>query len=177
MEVFLRVGGSDRDDSEVPLPDGAFVCLEKVLSETLPEFCAELKRFSSIEASLVYVDPARMRQLNVEYRDQDRSTDVLSFPLWEEEGCFVPPPFEGLEEIVLGDIVVCPEVVERQATGEGRSVLSENLLVVIHGFLHLIGFDHADEREKADMWAVQNRLVDRAQKLLSHEPGCEGDPS
>lgn len=169
MEVYLRMGGSEREDSEVPLPEGVIPHLERMLSLNVVEVLPEMERFPRVEASLVYVTATEIQDLNARYRDMDRPTDVLSFPLWEEEGFFAPPSFDGVGELVLGDIVVCPEVVQRQAIEAGGSVLSENLLVVIHGFLHLIGFDHATEEERERMWALQEDILRQLLGALSRE--------
>lgn len=173
MEVFLRVGGSDREDSEVPLPERAIVCMEGLLPGVLAEILPDLQRFLRVEASLTYVGEEEMRELNAGYRDQDRPTDVLSFPLWEEEGHFCPPRFEEVGELVLGDIVVCPGVVRRQALEAGVAPLREHLLVVIHGFLHLVGFDHADEEERTRMWTLQESLLERALEGLDSDGSGE----
>ena len=174
MQVFLRVGGSDREDSEVPLPEQAIACTEELLQGVLMEILPELERFSRVEASLSYVGEDEIRELNAEYREQDQSTDVLSFPLWEEDGRFCPPSFNEVTELVLGDIVVCPDVVRRQALETGVSPLRENLLVVIHGFLHLIGFDHAEEEERTRMWVLQDSLLERALEGMASGESGEG---
>jgi probable rRNA maturation factor len=163
------MGGTEREDSEVPLPEGVIPHLERVLASKVVEILPEMERFPRVEASLVYVTEAEIQNLNAEYRDIERPTDVLSFPLWEEEGVFAPPSFKDMEEVVLGDIVVCPLVVRRQAQEAGVPVLRENLLVIIHGFLHLIGFDHAEENEKARMWKVQENILDQILTCLSED--------
>lgn len=163
------MGGSEREDSEVPLPEGAVPHLERVLSLKVVEIRPEMERFPRVEASLVYVTPEEIQNLNAKYRDMDRPTDVLSFPLWEEEGVFVPPSFEGVEELVLGDIVVCPDVVNQQAMEAGVSALRETLLVVIHGFFHLIGFDHVTDEERERMWVLQEDTLCQVLSALSSE--------
>ena len=115
--------------------------IEKVISDyieaekPLPEAAHEC------EISLTFAGEAQMAEINKEYRETDGPTDVLSFAMWEnEEGAFEPPAdWDSLEN--------------------GKSVESETVLVICHGFLHLIGFDHAEEDERADMWARQERMV------------------
>ncbi len=87
-----------------------------------------------------------MRALNREYRGQDRATDVLSFPLGET---LPDGPYAG-------DILVCLPVAEKQARRAGHSLERELLLLVIHGLLHLKGFDH--ETDAGEMLALQKRL-------------------
>ena len=104
------------------------------------------------EVSVSFVDPNSMAELNRTYRQVEGPTDVLSFPLWEEEGRFLPPPWEDLP---LGDLVVCPEEVEPLEGSRDRGML----LVVHHGFLHLLGWDHDTSEKEARMWALQDRLL------------------
>ena len=132
--------------------------IEKVISDyieaekPLPEAAQEC------EISLTCAGEAQMAEINKEYRETEGPTDVLSFAMWEnEEGAFEPPA--DWDSLPLGDIVVCPEAVAKNAAENGKSVESETVLVICHGFLHLIGFDHAEEDERADMWARQERMV------------------
>lgn len=118
------------------------------------------------EISLSLAAPAQIAEINAEYRDINEPTDVLSFPMWEgENGGFEPP--DGWETLPLGDIIVCPEVVENNALENGRSAERETALVICHGFLHLIGFDHAEEEEKEIMWMTQDGLVSDYMKCVS----------
>jgi len=87
-----------------------------------------------------------VRALNRKYRGQDRATDVLSFPLGET---LADGPYAG-------DILVCLPVAEKQARRSGHSLEKELLLLVIHGLLHLKGFDH--ETDEGEMLALQKRL-------------------
>ena len=105
-----------------------------------------------LEVSLSFRDRASMAELNRDYRGVEGPTDVLSFPLWEEEGRFLPPPWEDLP---LGDLVVCPEEVEPLEGSLDRGML----LVVHHGFLHLLGWDHDTSEKEARMWALQDRFL------------------
>jgi probable rRNA maturation factor len=97
-------------------------------------------------------------RLNDMYRHVQEPTDVLSFPLWEEEGVFAP--LASWSDLPLGDIVISPEYVRENAKRVGAGYEGELALVIIHGFLHLIGFDHdTDERER-EMWEIQEKLRD-----------------
>ena len=125
--------------------------LEK--EEALPAGCGRA------EVSLSIVAPERISDLNLRYRESDKPTDVLSFPLWEEDFIFVPP--EGWESIPLGDIVICPDKIMENASENSRSFMKELVLVLSHGLLHLIGYDHCDEDSERTMWALQDRMVDK----------------
>jgi probable rRNA maturation factor len=91
--------------------------------------------------------PAEMRRLNRRYRRQDRATDVLSFSLGERL------PGGGL---YAGDVLICLPVARRQARENGQSLERELLLLMIHGLLHLRGFDH--ESDRGGMLKLQRRL-------------------
>ncbi|MEG1602116.1 MAG: rRNA maturation RNase YbeY [Cloacibacillus sp.] len=147
-----------------------FCCNEtiKKIEEAIGEYLSENKPLPAAaeeaEISLTFVDEAQMADMNDEYRDVAGPTDVLSFPMWEnEDGNFEPPT--DWSTLTLGDIIVCPEIVKKNADEIGKSEKSETILVICHGFLHLIGFDHADEDEKNRMWLAQEALVKRVEEL------------
>ncbi|MDO9544913.1 MAG: rRNA maturation RNase YbeY [Synergistaceae bacterium] len=121
--------------------------------ENFPEECG------CAEISLSIVDPERIRELNLSYRDIDSSTDILSFPLWEEDSHFVPPP--GWECLPLGDIVICPDKISENADENNKSFTEELVLVMSHGLLHLIGYDHYDIDSERKMWMKQDRMVEQ----------------
>lgn len=96
---------------------------------------------SKAEVVVSFIGPKAMRSLNKKYRNQDKPTDVLSFSLGEEgpDGKFY-----------LGDIIICPAVAKKQARQQGHSLSREIEILVIHGFLHLIGFKHFKGIEKEE---------------------------
>ena len=108
------------------------------------------------ELSVLLVDEEAMERLHVQWMDEPGPTDVLSFPMDElrpgDEGEPSPP---GL----LGDVVLCPEVAATQALAAGHSTSEELLLLTTHGILHLLGYDHAEPEEEAEMFALQRRLL------------------
>jgi len=108
------------------------------------------------ELSIVLVDPTVMGELHEKWMDEPGPTDVLSFPMDElrpgREGEPSPP---GL----LGDIVLCPQVAEKQARTAGHSTAEETLLLTTHGILHLLGFDHAEPDEEREMFTLQRQLL------------------
>ena len=100
------------------------------------------------ELSVVLVDEPAMEQLHIQWMDEPGPTDVLSFPMDElRPGTDDAPTPAGL----LGDIVVCPQVAEAQARSAGHSVLDEIQLLTAHGLLHLCGYDHETDEERAQM--------------------------
>ena len=108
------------------------------------------------DLAILMVDEAAMEQLHVQWMDEPGPTDVLSFPMDElrpgTEDQMTPP---GL----LGDIVVCPQVAIVQAASAGHSALEEILLLVAHGMLHLLGFDHAEPAEEKEMFGIQRDIL------------------
>ena len=108
-----------------------------------------------VEISLSYVDEDEMRDLNRQWRDIDRTTDVLSF---ECDSAFDEdiPVDEVLE---LGDIILAPEVIARQAPGFGTDPADECRLMLVHGLLHLLGYDHIEDDEAEEMEAREDALL------------------
>lgn len=108
------------------------------------------------ELSILLCDDDTIRPLNLEWRDKDAATDVLSFPQEEPDapGRFALPP------MVLGDIVISTETAARQATEHGHDLPTEVRVLLAHGLLHLVGHDHEDDPEgAAAMMAEERRLL------------------
>ena len=103
------------------------------------------------------VSDDEMRELNARYRGFDEGTDVLSFPLWEKDGRFVPP--FNWEELPLGDVVISPDFVRANAARENIGYNYEMARIVVHGVLHLVGYDHDTEERKRLMWELQESIV------------------
>ena len=111
------------------------------------------------ELSILLVDTTAMEQLHVQWMDGPGPTDVLSFPMDELR----PSRAEDDEEPqpgLLGDVVLCPEVAEKQARQAGHSTADELHLLCTHGILHLLGYDHAEPEEKEEMFGLQKQLLD-----------------
>lgn len=120
--------------------------LEKM--ETAAAFLFEKEGVDSdrAEVSLTLVEPEEIKELNAEYRDVDKVTDVLSFPQYE--GVWDMPK-EG--ELCLGDVVICVERAKEQAEEYGHSYEREFVYLFVHSLLHLLGYDHMEDEEKAVM--------------------------
>ena len=108
------------------------------------------------ELSVVIVDEDAMTELHVRWMDEPGPTDVLSFPMDELRE---PAEGEAPEPGVLGDIVLCPTVAERQAQKAGHSRDDELALLLTHGILHLLGYDHLEPEESVAMFALQGRIL------------------
>jgi probable rRNA maturation factor len=108
------------------------------------------------ELSMLLVDEDAMEKLHIELMDEPGATDVLSVPMDElTPGTPDKPTPQGM----LGDIAICPQVAEVQARNAGHSTDDEMLLLATHGILHLLGYDHEDPEEKAEMFGLQRDLL------------------
>lgn len=108
------------------------------------------------EVGISLVDEAAIERLHVDWMDEPGPTDVLSFPMDElRPGRPDAPTSAGL----LGDIVICPQVAEVQAESAGHDLATEIIILLTHGLLHLLGFDHATPDEEAEMFGLQRDLV------------------
>ncbi|HEX7355635.1 MAG TPA: rRNA maturation RNase YbeY [Mycobacteriales bacterium] len=112
------------------------------------------------EVSLLAVDLDAMAGLHEKWMDEPGPTDVLSFPMDEltEHGSWEQAPSRP-GPALLGDIVVCPEFAVRQAAERGHPFLHEIHILVVHGLLHLLGYDHGDPDQEKEMFARQERIV------------------
>ena len=120
------------------------------------------------EVSLTLVDNNRIHDINKEFRDIDRPTDVLSFPMVEyddagefasledEDDCFNPET----GELMLGDIIISLDKVEEQAIAYGHSFTREYAFLIAHSMLHLMGYDHMTDDDASIMEAKQRAILD-----------------
>jgi len=120
------------------------------------------------EVNVLFTDNAGIHEMNMEYREIDRPTDVLSFPMVSYE---VPGEFENLEdeqedcfhpetgELLLGDIVLSIDKIKEQANEYGHSELRELCFLVAHSMLHLFGYDHMEEDEREEMERMQREIL------------------
>jgi probable rRNA maturation factor len=108
------------------------------------------------ELCIKAVDEQTIAELNQQWMDKEGPTDVLAFPMDElRPGLVNEEPEEG----VLGDLILCPVVAERQGAEAGHGTLAEIELLTTHGILHLLGYDHAEPEEHKEMFGLQDRLL------------------
>ena len=113
-----------------------------------------------VEVSVSFTDDENIRVLNRRFRNVDRATDVLSFPLFDFEGAEDEPPVDELVGM-LGDIVISLETAKRQAEEYGHSFEREAAFLCVHSTLHLLGYDHeTSEEDEADMRRRQSEILD-----------------
>lgn len=108
-----------------------------------------------VEISVRIVDEAESRALNRQYRNRDDATNVLSFPLEDDE--LNNPPAEL--PLALGDIVICGPVVTREADEQGKKASDHWAHLIVHGALHLMGYDHETDDEAREMEAMEARIL------------------
>jgi probable rRNA maturation factor len=130
----------------------------------LSRFAMEaLRLHAECELSIKLVDEATMERYHVEFLDLPGPTDVMSWPMDElRPGADGDGDGDGSDLPLghLGDIALCPAVAAAQGAKAGHGTWAELELLTVHGILHLLGYDHAEPAEKAEMWDVQGRLLE-----------------
>lgn len=132
------------------------------------------------EMSVIFVDEKAMSDLNERFLGGSGPTDVLAFPMDEDvapggrqpdQGGRGPgsPSEPGDAPTVIGDVVVCPQMAKRQANGGRGSLDDEVALLVVHGVLHLLNYDHAEDEESEAMSKRERELLERFQELEREE--------
>jgi probable rRNA maturation factor len=111
------------------------------------------------ELSVMLVDMTAMERLHVQYMGEDGPTDVLAFPQDDLSAAGAREDPRDEPEALLGDVVLCPQVAEKQAAQAGHRTEDELHLLCTHGILHLLGYDHGDPAQEREMFAVQARLL------------------
>jgi probable rRNA maturation factor len=116
----------------------------------------QLRIHPQAELSVLLVDEDTMSSYHEKYMGEPGPTDVLSFPMDE-----LRPPGDEDEPPVglLGDIVLCPAVTDRQAREHHRSAAAEAEYLLVHGILHLLGYDHADDAERTEMFGLKDKIL------------------
>ena len=111
----------------------------------------DAKRYRNRELVIAFLNKPQARELNQRFRGKDYATDVLSF--------------EGQEKNQIGELVICPQVIRKQAAEHGLTQQEELGYMVLHGFLHLLGYDHETNAEDAQkMFALQDALFEKLRK-------------
>jgi len=130
---------------------------ERELSEWLARAAEEAnaRLGQDAELSVRIVDEPESRELNRRYRGKDRSTNVLAFPAGLESLPGLPAKECGL----LGDLVICAPVIEREARAQGKAVPDHWAHMLVHGFLHLLGYDHRTSDEAETMESLEVRIL------------------
>lgn len=133
--------------------------IEKLIEDCTAAALEEEGIDDDAEVSVTLVDNEGIRQLNNEHRGIDRETDVLSFPLGDDEGYEIDPDNDA---IMLGDIVISLEKAAQQAEEYGHSYRREVAFLITHSLFHLLGYDHVNgEEEEKEMFGKQEKVLDK----------------
>ena len=131
---------------------------ERVLEEKelkkLVKYALKYMNLKNVSFSVIFVDNNKIQELNRDYRNIDRVTDVITFRLadYEEVMC-------GKINI-LGDVYISLDKAKEQSIEYGHSYLRELSFLLIHGFLHLLGYDHMNEEDEKEMFSLQEEILD-----------------
>lgn len=131
---------------------------KRFIKDLLEIACEELNK-ENLSLSIIFVGEKEIRRLNNKFRNVDKVTDVLSFPM-EEEGGMEFPSFE--EDVYVGDIVICTKRAREQAKMYGHSYKRELAFLSLHGFLHLLGYDHIEKADEEEMMGIADKILDKA---------------
>lgn len=139
IEVFVQV---DEEIKELET-------VEKVLLSAV-----EKEKLSNVSFNLIIVDNEYIHELNKTYRKIDRETDVITFALEDEDTIIIPD-----EERILGDVYISIDKAKSQAEEYGHSLLRELSFLAVHGFYHLLGYDHMTPEEEKVMFTKQEEVL------------------
>ncbi|MBU5438256.1 rRNA maturation RNase YbeY [Tissierella sp. MSJ-40] len=153
MEIYI-----DNRQNKIEIEEEIYEIIEKVAKESL---LLEGKTLD-YEISLSFVDNEEIKELNKKYRDVDKETDVLSFPI--DEDLIVPIP-------LLGDIIISAEKALEQSENYGHSLFREIAYLTAHSMFHLMGYDHIEEKEKAVMREKEKEVM----RILGVFKDCKGE--
>lgn len=128
--------------------------LKKVLEYCFIEEKLENK---NLYINVVLTNPENIKKINKEYRNIDKETDVLSFPMFERGEL---EKRKDLNQDILGDIVISIDRVKKQAIDYGHSFERELSYMAVHGFYHLMGYDHMEEEEKREMRQKEEKILE-----------------
>ena len=144
--------------------------VEEIIHNVIEESIDYVECPYDFEVNVLLTDNEGIHQINLDMRQIDNPTDVLSFPMCDFE---TPGDFDALEEtpemyfnpdtgeLMLGDIVISVEKVKEQAEKYGHSETRELAFLVAHSMLHLSGYDHMEEEERKEMEAMQSEILER----------------
>ena len=130
---------------------------KEIIKEVLSKCFKEEELGNHISITVTLTNPENIRNINRKCRQIDNPTDVLSFPMYEKEE--ISEVKQQKYEVILGDIVISIPKVEEQAEEYGHSFKRELSYMVVHGFYHLMGFDHMKEEEKAEMREKEENIL------------------
>lgn len=121
-----------------------------------------LKVPDNMSVNIIMVEPQTIQDLNKRFRNIDRVTDVLSFPMLDNIDELQNEIDIELGDVNIGDVYICRERAKEQAQEYGHSFSRELCFLAVHGFLHLLGYDHIIPEEEQEMFALQDEILAKA---------------
>jgi len=146
MDIFFE------NKTEIPSPLSGDE-IDKIVSLVLE--ATDRDASEDWELSVILVSREEIRKVNREYRNIDRATDVISFAFSDGEGAEYAP-------YLLGDLIISPEIVKNHSEKYGVSIEHELSFMIVHGVLHLLGFDHIDKKERELMREKEKHIMETA---------------
>ncbi|RHW50560.1 rRNA maturation RNase YbeY [Lactobacillus bombicola] len=121
----------------------------------------EIGKENNLEMSINFVNEERSQRINYKYRDKNRPTDVISFAIEDGEDKFEIAAFAADPDFCedIGDLFMCPSVIRRHSEEYGTGWQREFGYTLVHGFLHLNGYDHIEPDEAKEMFAIQGKIL------------------
>ena len=153
MDKFSEVNFIDIEENENYLE-----LIEKVIGQA---FSIEKIDKLNLYINVILTNPENIRKINKEYRNIDKETDVLSFPMFEKSEIEEMLKNGNYIQDVLGDIIISISRVEEQAKEYGHSFEREFSYMLVHGFYHLMGYDHMNEEEKQEMRSKEENVLNK----------------
>ena len=141
MTIVLDLQIAVENEQDLPTYEDISLWLNSTLAKFQPQ----------AEVTVRVVDEPESQELNHDYRGKDKPTNVLSFP-------FEAPP--GIDIDLLGDLVICKQVVEREAIEQNKPLISHWAHMVVHGCLHLLGYDHLEDQEAEEMESLETEIME-----------------
>lgn len=153
MNEILEIEFLDIDENEE---------YKKIIRKVI-ETCFEEEKLqnSKLYVNVILTNPKNIKEINTKFRNIEKETDVLSFPMFEKEDIEFFKNSENEIEEVLGDIIVSIERVKEQAIEYGHSFERELAYMIVHGFYHLMGYDHMTEEDKSKMRPKEEKILEK----------------
>ncbi|WP_455199836.1 rRNA maturation RNase YbeY [Kaarinaea lacus] len=134
------------------IPADIFIPDEQLVTSWIEAVLAEINKDKEMQVSLCVVNKQEITALNAKYRNINKTTNVLSFPY---------EMMPGVELSLIGDVVVCAEVVNEEAQQQGKSLQQHWAHMVVHGTLHLLGYDHIDHADAEKMELLEINILSK----------------
>ena len=132
-------------------------CLES--NEVLDSSCLKSLDYNTLTFDIVFCDNTKIHEINREYREKDRATDVITFALFADSSPEERFIFDG--EINLGEILISLDKTQEQAESNNHEFGRELFFLISHGIMHLLGYDHMNKEDEEVMFSLQNAILDK----------------